>query len=120
MALYDELGGDPAISAALDHFYAKVLDDDRFIHYFENVDIDRLKSHQRKFFAMALGGPNEYEGRDLRAAHTRPRNKGLDEDGYTAFMDLFQDTLVELGVDKAKIDEVLAIADTGKDDVLGR
>lgn len=120
MSLYTTLGGDEAITAALDHFYVKVLADPRVSGYFDGVDVDRVKERQRSFLAMAFGGPNDYEGRDLRTAHTRARNRGLDEVGYDVFMGHFRDTLAEFGVDDGTISEVMAIADTGKDDVLGR
>ncbi len=120
MSLYETLGGDEAIAAALDHFYVKVLADGRVSPYFENVDVERVKERQREFLAMAFGGPNDYAGRDLRTAHTRARNRGLDEEGYEVFMGHFRDTLTEFGVDGDVIAEVMAIADTGKDDVLGR
>ena len=120
MALYDELGGDEAISAALDRFYGKVLADPRVSGYFDDVDVDQVKRHQRAFLAMAFGGPDAYEGRTLEAAHRRARAQGLDEEGYTVFMGHFSDTLVELGVPEPKVDEVMAIAHTGKADVLGR
>lgn len=120
MSLYDQLGGGPAISAALDRFYDKVLADPTVNVYFHRVDVDRVKARQQAFLAMAFGGPDEYEGRDLRAAHAAARSRGLDEHGYDVFMGHFRDTLAELGVAAPQIDEVMAIADTGKDDVLGR
>jgi hemoglobin len=120
MSLYRQLGGEPAIAAALDHFYDKVLADPSVSIYFQRVDVDRVKARQRAFLAMAFGGPDDYEGRDLRSAHAAARSRGLDEQGYDVFMGHFRDTLVELGVAGPQIDEVMAIADTGKDDVLGR
>jgi hemoglobin len=119
MSLYEELGGAPAIRAALDHFYdKKVLADDRIREYFEEVNLENLKRAQTTFFAMALGGPNEYTGRDIRTAHELPRQQGLNEEHYHVFMDHFVDTLTELGVPEPKIEEVMAIAHTGKDEVL--
>lgn len=120
MSLYDELGGAPAIKAALDHFYDKVVADERINGYFDEVNLENLKQVQASFFAMALGGPDEYAGRDIRSAHELPRRKGLSEEHYHVFMNHFVDTLTELGVPQEKIDEVMAIAHTGKDDVLAR
>lgn len=120
MSLYDQLGGAPAISVALDRFYEKVLADPVVSVYFDRVDVDRVKERQRAFLAMAFGGPDDYQGRDLRTAHAAPRARGLDEPGYEVFMGYFRDTLAELGVAEPQIDEAMAIADTGKDDVLGR
>jgi hemoglobin len=120
MSLYDDLGGDDAISAALDQFYVKVLDDPRVSVYFDGLDVERIKAKQLDFLAMAFGGPDRYNGRDLRTAHHLPRERGLDEEGYQVFMGHFRTTLEQLGVDEPKVAEVMAIADTGKDDVLGR
>ncbi len=119
MSLYEDLGGDEAIGVALDRFYDKVLADATVSGYFSGVDVDRVKRHQRAFLAMAFGGPDRYEGRTLKAAHRRPREQGLDQHGYEVFMGHFRDTLTELGVDATRVGEVMAIADTGKDDVLG-
>lgn len=120
MSLSTQLGGDEAIAVALDRFYEKVLADPEVDRYFERVDVDRVKARQRSFLAMAFGGPAEYDGRDLRSAHAATRKRGLDEQGYQVFMGHFRDTLVELGVSDELVDEVMAIADTGKEDVLGR
>jgi hemoglobin len=120
MTLHNELGGDAAIVVALDRFYERVLADPRVSGYFDGVDVDRVKTRQQEFLAMALGGPSRYRGRDLRTAHRRARARGLDEDGYHVFMGHFRATLEELGVPDDKVAEVMAIADTGKEDVLGR
>jgi hemoglobin len=120
MSLFEDLGGDDAIKAALDHFYGKVLADDRISRFFEGIDVDEVKAKQADFLAMAFGGPNRYDGRDLRAAHARPRARGLEDSSFEVFMGHFRDTLEELGVDRGRVDEVMTIAYTGKDDVLGR
>lgn len=118
MSLHSELGGDQAIAAALDHFYRKVLADERMSHYFEGLNVEHIKSQQKDFLAMAFGGPNRYKGRDLRRAHARARERGLNEEDYEVFMGHFRDTLQELGVPEEKVEEVMTIAHTGKEDVL--
>lgn len=120
MSLYEDLGGDPAVETALDHFYGKVMDDPRVNKYFTEVHLNELKDKQRTFLTMAFGGPNAYEGRDLRAAHASPRAKGLDEEGFEVFMAHFRATLEELGVGEDHVAEVMAIAYSGRDDVLNR
>jgi hemoglobin len=120
MSLYADLGGAAAIEGALDHFYDKVLADDRINGYFAHVRLERLKKRQASFLAMAFGGPNEYSGLDLKSAHELPRNQGLDEEHYHVFMSHFEDTLAELGVPEPMIEDVMAIAHTGKEDVLAR
>jgi hemoglobin len=69
MSIYDSIGGDTAVSAAVDGFYARVLADPRLAPFFTGVDTRHLKAHQRAFIAAALGGPDIYAGRDMATAH---------------------------------------------------
>ena len=67
--LYEQLGGAPAVDAAVDVFYRKVLSDDRVSHFFDDVDMDRQIAKQKSFLTMVFGGPVAYTGKDMRAAH---------------------------------------------------
>jgi len=68
--LYDKYGGFDTFSAVVCNFYQKVLDSDELAHYFENVNMEKLMSHQTNFIATALGGPEKYNGIDLKKAHS--------------------------------------------------
>ena len=120
MALYDELGGEAAIGAALDRFYPKVLADPLMSPYFEGVDMAHLKRMGQAFLAMAFGGPNAYGGPGLRAIHEGPRRKGMNDTVFDRFMFHFGATLKELGVPDDKLAQVAAIAEGARADVLGR
>ncbi|MFI7587803.1 group 1 truncated hemoglobin [Spongisporangium articulatum] len=67
--LYETIGGVDAVRAAVDDFYVTVLADPRLAHYFEGVDVNRVKAHQVRLFTGLLGGPEAYEGMGLAAAH---------------------------------------------------
>jgi hemoglobin len=69
MSIYADIGGSAALDAAVTHFYQRLLADESLVGYFDGIDLDRLKRHQRAFLSMALGGPNEYKGRNMAAAH---------------------------------------------------
>ncbi|MCW8884791.1 MAG: group 1 truncated hemoglobin, partial [Motiliproteus sp.] len=49
MTLYERLGGEAAVDAAVDIFYRKVLLDDRINSYFEGVDMDAQAGKQKAF-----------------------------------------------------------------------
>jgi hemoglobin len=66
---------------------------------------------------MAFGGPNQYSGKDMRAAHAHLA--GLNESHFNAVAENLVNTLKELGVPQNYIDQVVAIALSTKDDVLG-
>lgn len=60
--LYEQIGGQPAVDAAVDIFYRKVLSDDRISHFFEGVDMEAQIGKQKAFLTVAFGGPNNYSG----------------------------------------------------------
>lgn len=120
MSLYDELGGAAAIDAAVDIFYRKVLSDDRIARFFEGVDMERQAAKQKGFLTMVFGGPNNYTGKNMRDGHARLVAMGLDDSHVDAVIENLGATLAELGVGPEKIAQVAAIANSVRDDVLGR
>lgn len=118
-SLYEQLGGQPAVDAAVDIFYRKVLSDDRISHFFDGVDMDKQIGKQKAFLTMAFGGPNNYSGLDMRTAHAPLVARGLNESHFNAVAENLVTTLQELGVGQNLIDQVVAIAGSTKNDVLG-
>lgn len=118
--LYQRIGGEPAVEAAVDLFYRKVLADDRIARFFEDVDMDRQRAKQKAFLSMVFGGPKSYTGKDMRAAHAPLVQRGLNESHFNAVAEHLQATLQALGVTPDLVGEVMAIAGSTKDDVLGR
>jgi len=99
-SLYERLGGDAAVDAAVDIFYRKVLSDDRVNGFFDGVDMEAQAAKQKSFLTMVFGGPNNYTGLDMREGHKH---------------------LVERGLNDSHVDEeVAAIANSVRDDVLNR
>lgn len=68
-ALYDRLGGKPAIQAVVDAFVANVAQDRRINGRFANTDIPKLKGHLVDQVCQATGGPCQYRGRDMKTTH---------------------------------------------------
>lgn len=64
--LFEQLGGAPAVDAAVDRFYRKVLKDERINRFFEGVDMDKQAAKQKAFLTMVFGGPHSYTGLDMR------------------------------------------------------
>ena len=118
-SLFDRIGGAGAVNAAVDIFYRKVLSDDSIAQFFEDTDMDVQIAKQNSFLTMAFGGPNEYTGTDMRSAHAPLVAKGLNEAHFGAVAGHLQATLEELGVAADLVGEVMAIAGSTHDDVLG-
>ena len=118
--LYDRLGGAPAMEAAVDIFYRKVLTDDRISRFFEDVDMERQAAKQKAFLTMVTGGPNAYTGADMRRGHAHLVAQGLNDGHFDAVVELLAGTLTELGADAQDIAEIGALANSVRDDVLNR
>ena len=119
-SLFERLGGAPAISAAVDRFYERVLADATLGAYFEHVDMRRQRAHQAAMLTAAFGGPNAYAGRDLTAAHADLVARGMDDTHYDAVLGHLGATLLELGVPAELVQEAAAVADSVRGAVLGR
>jgi hemoglobin len=120
MGLYDDIGGAPAVRAALDAFYPRVLADETLSAFFLGVDIERLKTTQEAFFAMALGGPNAYTGRTLHDAHVRTRQRGVNNAMFDHFLTVFKRVLVDRGLPDGTIAEWLAVFEGARGQILNR
>ena len=118
--LFDKIGGDAAVNAAVDIFYRKVLADDRISSFFEGVDMDKQAAKQKAFLTMAFGGPNNYTGEDMRRGHAHLVERGLNDSHFDAVMENLGATLTELNVPGDLIAEAAAIAESTRNDVLGR
>lgn len=119
--LYDRLGGEDAVLAAVDLFYAKVLADDLTRPFFEGLDMAAQTRKQLAFMTRAFGGPVVNQGRDLRTAHAElVRRKGLGDAHFDAIARHLRATLSELGVAPDTVAEALSIVEATRDEVLGR
>src|SRR4051812_30823063 len=117
-SLFEQLGGEAAVDAAVDNFYRKVLSDDRVSRFFEDVDMDRQRGKQKAFLTMAFGGPHNYSGKDMRAGHARLVAMGLNDSHFDAVVELLGSTLKDMGVPNELIGQVAAIAESTRPDVL--
>lgn len=119
-SLYEQLGGEPAVNAAVDVFYRKVLSDDRVSQFFDDVDMDRQIAKQKSFLTMAFGGPVAYTGKDMREGHASLVARGLNDSHVDAVIELLGESLQEVGAPPHLIAKVAAIAESARADVLNR
>ena len=103
--IYDRIGGEAALAAAVDGFYVRVLGDPELKPFFAGVNMGALKLHQRAFFAQALGGPARYRGRDMKSAHRRFQ---ISQRHFDRAAGHLAETLTSLGVDGETVGEIVA------------
>lgn len=118
--LYEQLGGQASVDAAVDIFYRKVLTDDRISHFFDDIDMDTQIAKQKAFLTMVFGGPNSYSGADMRQGHAHLVQRGLNDTHFDTVIELLGESLRELNVPEEKILEIAAIAESTRGDVLNR
>ncbi|HMG24662.1 MAG TPA: hypothetical protein VK607_25170 [Kofleriaceae bacterium] len=83
-ALYDRLGGKPAIAAVTKEFLVRIAADARIKHRFFNTDLPKLETLLVEFVCMATGGPCRYTGRDMETSHA---GMELVDDEFTALVE---------------------------------
>ena len=119
-SLYERLGGQAAVNTAVDIFYRKVLTDQRVNQFFDGIDMEQQIIKQKGFLTMVFGGPNHYTGKGMREGHSHLVKMGLNDSHVDIIIEHLGATLTELGVGANDIQEVAAIANSVRSDVLNR
>lgn len=119
-SLYERLGGEAAVNAAVDIFYDKVLSDYRINRFFDKTDMSKQVTHLKAFMTVAFGGPNEYTGRSLRDGHARLVDMGLNDSHFDIVMEHLGATLQQLNVPADLIGEAAALVESVRGEVLGK
>ncbi|MFA6304050.1 MAG: group 1 truncated hemoglobin [Legionella sp.] len=119
-SLFERLGGQNAVNAAVDIFYRKMLTDERVSHFFDTIDMEHQILKQKGFLTMVFGGPNHYDGKNMREGHAHLLKNGLNDTHVDIVIEHLGATLTELGANTEDINQVAAIANSVRNDVLGR
>lgn len=112
---YQAIGGGPAVTAVVDAFYEKVLADPALTGYFTDVDMTRLKRHQVLLVSQVLGGPAQYDGRDLGVAHA---GLGITTDDFNKVVEHLVEALEGAGVPADVIGRVGAALGAAQPDIV--
>lgn len=90
--LYQDLGGDPGISAIVDRFLFHLADNERALPLFRNTDIERFREKFIEHLCEVSDGPCRYSGDSMAATHrgmaiTRAQFNGIVENLVSALDD---------------------------------
>lgn len=89
--------------------------------FFDGMDIEQIKSHQRDFMAIIIGQKADYTGRDLREAHRDlVHEKGLNDTHFGRTAQHLRDTFDELGLPDDVASTLIKIVDAMRPEVLDR
>ena len=105
-SLYSRLGGKAAIRLVVEDFVQNVAEDRRINGFFGTTNIPRLKRLLVEQICQASGGPCQYSGRSMRAAH---RGLGIGNADFNALVQDLGRSLNKYGVPAREQRELTAI-----------
>ena len=114
-SLYERLGGEPGIRNIVNDVLDKNLSNPLIGHHFQKTDMARLKQLVFEFFSMGTGGPHHYTGRDMPSSHA---GLNITEGDFLSANDDTLKALEENGIGEAEKNEVIAILNSMKGDVV--
>lgn len=121
MSLYERLGGVYAIATVVDDFIDRIMDDPRLnANPKVNVAHHRVSRAGFKYLVTeqvcaAAGGPQRYTGRSMHDSHV---HLDITEEEWLAFLDDLKHTLTKFNVPAAEQDELFAIVESTKKDIV--
>lgn len=119
--MFDRVGGEPTIMAAVTRLYQKLQADELTRPFFDGLEMEALVRKQVGFLSWAFDGPSEYRGRPLRAAHAElVKGRGLSDAHFDAVCRHLRETMTELGISAELVDDALEIVERTRDAVLDR
>jgi hemoglobin len=115
--LYERLGGRDGISAVVDEFYDRLVEDETLGPFFEDADLERLRRTQTDFLCEAAGGPETYDAEPVREAHL---HVPFTEDHIVRAVEILSETLDEYEVPDEDAEKVIQAIAQYQDELLAR
>lgn len=107
-SLYDRLGGEAAIDAAVDLFAEKAAGDTRLATLVEGTDMPTRSATMKAVLAQVFGGPQAYDDRDIRDTRERlVQELELDDNHFIALAGHLADSLKQMEVPDDLVHEAL-------------
>ena len=120
-SLYERLGGAYPIAVVVDDFIERLLVN-ATLNANPEIDAARqrvpkqgLKFHVTTLVCQVTGGPCKYVGRDMKSSHAHLR---ITEREWQAMLDDFRSTLEKFSVPAAQQEELVAIVNGTKADIV--
>ncbi len=123
-SLYERLGGEAAITAVVADFVGRAAADPAVNFTRKGTDkewsatpenVALLQKRLVQFISMAAGGPQQYEGKDMKTAHA---GMGITSDEFDAIAADLKASLVTFNVPQQEQDELLAVVATTKGQIV--
>lgn len=116
-SLYQRLGGKDALNAVVNELWAVASNDTRINARFARTNPQVFAGQLVDFLCQASGGPCQYRGQDMRAAHTGMK---LSEAEFNALAEDTVKTLDKFKVPAGEKGEVMGLLGSLKDQIVDR
>lgn len=133
--LYDRLGADKGLTAIVDDFVSRALQDPRVDWTRQGVqerslfskrkkednwqptqqNVETLKKHMVQFLALATGGPAHYEGKEMKSAHAAMK---IDNSQFDAAIGDLKASLDLLQIADQEQKELLSIVESTRPQIV--
>lgn len=114
-SLYERLGGSEAITNISSDLVDIHLANPRIAARYADSDPVKVKHQVATFFIAGTGGPNDYDGKEMLAAHT---GMNIDNDEFVAVLDDALQALEKHNVGQREKEEVLYVLYSMKSDIV--
>jgi|SRR5688572_8607100 len=119
-SLYERLGGQPAVVAVADGLVDRILADTRVNKWFAHAastpeNTKAYKATLAAFICKSVGGPCQYIGKDMVAAH---KGRGVTADAFNAVAENLSKQLDQLRVPQKEKSEVMELVGSLKPSIV--
>jgi len=115
--LYERLGGKAALQAVVGELWTNVAADARINGRFKYTKPEAFGGQLVEFLCQASGGPCQYQGKDMKSAHTGMK---LTDAEFNALAEDTTKALDKFKVPAREQSEVIGLLASLKGDVVGR
>jgi len=115
MSLFEKYGGFATISKLVTDLYDELIENPITAPYFDRAELRALMDHQVKFLSQALGGPEQYTGRAMSAAHTGLK---ISEEAFVEVAKTVQMVMEDNGVEDEDVAHIMSILASLKGDIV--
>lgn len=105
-SLFAKYGGVDTIRRIVGDFYSDVLESPNLRPFFKSVNMERLMEHQTNLLCHLLGGPVDYDGRQMADAH---KHLKITEADFAEVAKILQENLEDAGVEDDDVATILGV-----------
>jgi len=104
-ALYQAFGEKAGLVKLMDDFVPRLQADPRLAEAFKNANVENLKMQLVNQICQVSGGPCEYKGADMKAAHS---NMDITKTDFNALVEVLQKSMDAQGIAFSSQNQLLA------------